>query len=110
MFARVQVLLPEQKDVLVVPATSVLRAPSGDSVYLIESSGTSNAPNAELKVRQQLVRLGLERGDFVSVESGLKAGDRIVSAGQFKLRTGMAVVEENSIAPKTEKSPRPSES
>jgi membrane fusion protein, multidrug efflux system len=110
MFARVQVLLPEQKDVLVVPATSVLRAPSGDSVYVIESSGTNNAPNAELKVRQQLVRLGLERGDFVSVESGLKAGDRIVSAGQFKLRTGMAVVEENNIAPKTEKSPRPSES
>src|SRR5581483_6559242 len=39
MFARVQVLLPESKDVLVVPATSVLRAPSGDSVYVVEPAG-----------------------------------------------------------------------
>jgi membrane fusion protein (multidrug efflux system) len=61
-------------------------------------------------VRQQLVRLGLERGDFVSVESGLKAGDRIVSAGQFKLRTGMAVVEHNEVVPASDEKPRPSDS
>ena len=110
MFARVEVLLPEQKNVLVIPAMSVLRAPSGDSVFVIESESTQTNSAAGQKVRQQLVRLGLERGDFVSVESGLKVGDRIVSSGQFKLRTGMAVVEHNELAPKTAEAPKPSDS
>jgi len=108
MFARVDVLLPEEQDVLVVPATSVLRAPSGDSVYVIEPAGADG--NGGFKVRQQLVRLGVDRGDFVSVETGLKAGDRIVSSGQFKLRTGMAVVEQNEVVPKTAEAPKPSDS
>ena len=110
MFARVEVLLPERKNVLVIPATSVIRAPSGDSVYVIESDSTQTNSAAGEKVRQQLVRLGLERGDFVSVNSGLKAGDRIVSSGQFKLRTGMAVVEHNELAPKAAEAPKPSDS
>ncbi|HZR17940.1 MAG TPA: efflux RND transporter periplasmic adaptor subunit [Verrucomicrobiae bacterium] len=108
MFARVQVLLPESKDVLVVPATSVLRAPSGDSVYVVEPAGPDS--KGGFKVRQQLVRLGADRGDYVSVESGVKAGDRIVSAGQFKLRTGMAVVEQDAVGPKTAEAPKPSDS
>jgi membrane fusion protein, multidrug efflux system len=108
MFARVQVLLPESKDVLVVPATSVLRAPSGDSVYIIEPAGEDG--KGGFKVRQQLVRLGADRGDYVSVETGLKAGERIVSAGQFKLRTGMAVVEQDAVVPKTAEAPKPSDS
>jgi membrane fusion protein (multidrug efflux system) len=111
MFARVQVLLPEKSDVLVIPALSVLRAPSGDSVFVIEqAASTNNTGKAGLKVRQQLVRVGIERGDFVSVQTGLKAGEKIVSAGQFKLRTGMSVVEQNDIVPKTTEAPHPSDS
>lgn len=110
MFARVEVLLPERKDLLVIPATSVLRSPSGDSVYVIEETSTTDSSKAALKVRQQLIRVGLERGDFVSVESGLKPGDRVVSSGLFKLRTGMSVVEQNNLAPKPVESPRPSDS
>ena len=109
MFARVQVLLPVEKPVLVIPATSVLRSPSGDSVYVIEPDSTG-AGKAGLKVRQQLVRLGLERGDFVSVESGLKPGEQIVNSGLFKLRSGMAVVEQNDAVPKTAEAPKPSDS
>lgn len=110
MFARVEVLLPEEDDVLVIPATSVLRAPSGDSVYVIEPQPGDENGKAGEKVRQQLVRLGAERGDYVAVQSGLKPGERIVSSGQFKLRTGMAVVEKNDVVPKTAESPRPSDS
>ena len=107
MYAQVEVLLPEEKPVLVVPATSVLSAPYGDSVYVIESKpGQDNAKPA-LSVRQQFIRTGRTRGDFVTVESGLKPGDRIVSAGVFKLRNGMAVVENNELVPKSENAPRP---
>jgi membrane fusion protein (multidrug efflux system) len=111
MFARVQVLLPEKSDVLVIPALSVLRAPSGDSVFVIEQAeSTNDTAKAGLKVRQQLIRLGTERGDFVSVQTGLKAGEKIVSSGQFKLRTGMSVVEQNDVVPKSTETPRPSDS
>jgi membrane fusion protein, multidrug efflux system len=110
MFARVEVLLPEEQPVLAIPATSVLSAPYGDSVYVIESKPGKDNTRPELVVRQQFIRTGRARGDFVSVESGLKAGDRIVSAGIFKLRNGMVVTENNDLAPKNELAPRPSDS
>ncbi|MEI7733574.1 MAG: efflux RND transporter periplasmic adaptor subunit [Verrucomicrobiota bacterium] len=109
MFTRVEVLLPEEKAVMVIPATSVLSAPYGNSVYLVEaSSGKDGKPG--LTVRQQFVRTGQARGDLLSVESGLKAGDRIVSAGIFKLRNGMSVVENNNLSPKNDAAPRPTDS
>ena len=110
MFARAEVVLPEEKNVLVIPSTAVLSAPFGDSVYVIESKDAPLAGKAGLAVRQQFVRLGAARGDYVSVESGLKAGERIASAGVFKLRNGMAVVENNELAPKSTMTPRPPDS
>ena len=58
-------------------------------------------------LRQEFVRLGEKRGDFVAVESGLKEGERIVSTGVFKLRNGQAAVVDNKLAPHFEPSPRP---
>lgn len=110
MFARVEVQLPEQLPVMVIPATSVVSAPFGDSVYVIEpNAGTNGAPGGWV-VRQQFVRVGRQRGDFISVEAGLKPGERVVSAGQFKLRNGMAVTENNDIVPKASDQPRPEDS
>jgi membrane fusion protein (multidrug efflux system) len=112
MFARIEVVLPKVDAVLVIPATGVLSAPYGDSVYLIEPS--TNAPTGTngpaLIAKQQFVKLGRTRGDFVAVESGLKDGDHVVSAGLFKLRNLAPVVENNDIAPKPSEKPRPSDS
>ncbi len=108
MFVRVEVLLPETEPVLVIPATAVLSEPFGDSVYVVESkAGKAGTP--ELTVRHQFIRTGRARGDFISVESGLKAGDKVVSSGVFKLRNGMPVVENNELAPKKELTPHPVE-
>jgi membrane fusion protein (multidrug efflux system) len=112
MFARVEVLLPNTQDVLVIPATAILSAPYGDSVYLVEQS--TNAPvgtnGPGLIAKQQFVRVGRARGDFVSVESGLKDGDHVVSAGLFKLRNQAPVLENNEISPKPNEKPKPSDS
>ena len=43
MFARVEVLLPEEQTVLAIPATAVLSAPYGDSVYVIEPQAANGA-------------------------------------------------------------------
>ena len=116
MFARIEVLLPENEKVLVIPATAVLNAPYGASVYIIEPQTGKDPKTGEetsgagLAVRQQFVRIGRARGDFLSVVTGLKPGERIVSSGVFKLRPGMSVVENNEIAPKTDQAPHPADS
>jgi membrane fusion protein (multidrug efflux system) len=57
--------------------------------------------------RQQFVRLGEARGDFVSIEKGLRAGQEVVSAGAFKLRNGAPIVIDNSVKPEPKLHPRP---
>ena len=58
-------------------------------------------------LRQQFVRLGLKRGDFVAVASGVKEGEAVVSTGVFKLRNGQPVVVDNTLAPDFKKAPKP---
>jgi multidrug efflux pump subunit AcrA (membrane-fusion protein) len=89
--------------VLAVPSTSILSEPFGDSVYVIET----NVANSALTVNQQFVHTGRTHGDFTSVTSGLKAGDRVVSAGVFKLHKGTRVQENNTDTPKPSMSPNP---
>ena len=102
MFVRVAVVLPQALPVLAIPATAVLSAPFGDSVYVIEPS-TNSAGG--LVVRQQIVRTGPAQGNSVSVLSGLKPGDRVASAGLSKLRNGSQVTVNNDIVPPTVKNP-----
>jgi membrane fusion protein (multidrug efflux system) len=109
MFARVEVLLPSDQPVLVVPATAVLNLPYGETVYVIEPETGTNKSADRLVVRQQLVRTGRARGDLVSIESGLKRGERVVSAGAFKLRPHMPVTENNALVPASSATPHPSE-
>jgi membrane fusion protein (multidrug efflux system) len=61
-------------------------------------------------VEQKFIRTGKTHGDFVSVESGLNAGDKVATAGIFKLRNGMNVQENNEDTPKPSLSPNPPDS
>jgi membrane fusion protein (multidrug efflux system) len=83
----------------------VLSAPYGDSVFVVVPEIQNGKTN--LVVSQKFIRTGRTRGDFVSVETGLKAGERVVTAGIFKLRKGMRVVENNAVAPKPSETPTP---
>lgn len=107
MFARMEVVFPKEDTVLAIPATSILSAPYGDSVYVVESA-TNSAGG--LVVRQKFVRVGRARGNDVAITTGLKAGERVVTSGVFKLRNGMSVVENNELKPKSEKNPNPADS
>ncbi|HET9597250.1 MAG TPA: efflux RND transporter periplasmic adaptor subunit [Anaeromyxobacteraceae bacterium] len=108
MFANVEVLSREKRPALVIPATSVLFAPYGDSVFVIEEK-KDDSGKASTVARQKFVRLGERRGDFVAVAEGLSAGETIVSSGAFKLRNGMAVVVNNALAPDAKLAPKPAE-
>ncbi len=110
MFAKVEVLLPEKNTTLYIPATSVSYAPFGDSVYLIEKKRDDKTKKDGLVLRQQFIRLGEARGDFVAVTEGLKKGQEIVGTGAFKLRNGLDVVVDNKLAPKPQLAPTPADS
>jgi len=104
MFVNVAVRLPERQKVLAIPITAVLYAPFGDSVFVIEDNEKGKSGKI---LRQQFVRLGEKRGDFIAITDGLKAGETIVSTGVFKLRNGQAVVVDNKLAPEFQKAPVP---
>jgi membrane fusion protein (multidrug efflux system) len=107
MFGNVEVLLPTKLDVLAIPATAVLYAPYGDTVFVIDGVADESSGKEQLILRQQIVRLGETHGDFVSVTKGLKEGEKVVTSGVFKLRPKMAVVIDNSLAPEAKMAPEP---
>jgi membrane fusion protein (multidrug efflux system) len=114
MFGRVSVVLPDKRDVVIVPANAVVHASFGDSVFVVEDrkdeaghpmKGANGGP---AKVaRQQFVKVGDARGDFVAVAEGLSVGQSIVTAGAFKLRNGAPIAVDNAVEAKADISPHP---
>jgi membrane fusion protein (multidrug efflux system) len=87
MFAKVSTLLPSREQVLTLPRQAITFNTYGDSVFLIkdgEQAGT-------LIAQRRQVQTGAVRGDEVEIVDGLAAGDRVVLAGQVKLRNGAAI-------------------
>ncbi len=105
MFVNVEVVQPEQ-DVVSIPATSISYAPYGDSIFVVKDiQGPDGKPFKG--ALQQFVKTGPTRGDQVSIISGVKAGDEVVSSGVFKLRSGIPVQVNNSVQPGNEANPTP---
>jgi membrane fusion protein, multidrug efflux system len=109
MFAKADVVLPVKQSVLVIPATAISYAPYGDSVFVIEKQKDPKNGKESQVLRQQFIRTGETRGDFVTVTNGLKAGEVVASSGVFKLRNGMEVTVNNELAPKPEVAPIPAQ-
>jgi membrane fusion protein (multidrug efflux system) len=111
MFVRIRVILPDEKPVIVVPGTAVVHAPYGDSVFVVEpkktEAGAAPAATPALIARQQFVRVGAARGDFVAILAGVNEGEQVVSAGAFKLRNGAPVAVKNEVNPTPELDPHP---
>lgn len=89
-----------------LPATAILAAPYGDSVFVVEDL---KAPDGKTYrgARQQFVKTGPGRGDQVAVLSGVEPGAEIVTSGVFKLRNGAAVHIDNSVPPSNDPAPKP---
>lgn len=106
MFVRVILSTGAAEDVVRIPATALIAAPYGDSVFVLEEEAGESGEKT-IVARQRFVRTGRARGDFVSVVEGLKPGETVVSAGAFKLRNGSPVTVNNSMAPQPVPEPAP---
>lgn len=106
MFVGVSVDLPLRNKVIQIPTSSILYAPYGDSVFVVENMKNPTGQDY-LGVKRITVTLGEQRGDMVAINSGVSAGAQVVSSGVFKLHPGAAVEINNSVQPKNEISPQP---
>ena len=68
-----------------------------DPASVVNTSSVATPP--QLVARQQFVRLGESRGDYVVVTKGLSKGEMVVNGGVFKLRNGAPVIINNDIVP-----------
>jgi membrane fusion protein (multidrug efflux system) len=114
MFANVSVILPQKASFVVLPATAIIHASYGDSVFVVEDekddAGTVvEGPDGKpAKVaRQQFVRLGDARGDFTAILDGVAEGQVVVVGGAFKLRNGSNVVVNNDVKLTPQLAPHP---
>ncbi|MBE7213119.1 MAG: efflux RND transporter periplasmic adaptor subunit [Gluconacetobacter diazotrophicus] len=94
MFAVAHLDVGAPRRVVSVPQGAVSFSPYGDFVY--ELTPLPGHPG-RYTAASRVVRLGQTQGDRVVVEDGVKPGDRIVTAGAFKLRDGAVVTVNNSV-------------
>ncbi|HYV67432.1 MAG TPA: efflux RND transporter periplasmic adaptor subunit [Myxococcales bacterium] len=78
-FVKVRLVLGTQKGAVLVPATATQTSAKGPFVYVVKEDST-----AELRP----VTVGQRQGDLVAVASGLKSGERVVTAGQLGVTPG----------------------
>lgn len=93
MYANVRIYAGPKYEVLSIPREALIK--TGESQRVIISLGDG-------KFRAQEVNAGIESGDYVEIITGLEAGDRVVTSGQFlidseaSLRASFSRMEEVS--------------
>ena len=105
MFVQTEVDLGMSHPIVPVPASAVNYAPYGDSVFVVANLQNQNGQTYR-GVRQQVVKLGPSRGDQISIVSGVKSGEEVVTSGVFKLRNGAAVLVNNKNQPGNNPAPK----
>ena len=109
MFVTVEVDLGRQSSVIALPTTAINYAPYGNSVFIVEDIEGQDGKTYR-GVRQQFVTLGQARGDLVAVLDGVQPGQEVATSGVFKLRSGAAVLVDNSVQPGDSVAPHPANS
>ena len=109
MFVQAAVVVGASEAVVSLPASAIQHAPYGDSVFVVGDMKDQKGATYR-GVRQQFVKIGSARGDQISVVTGVKAGEEVVTSGVFKLRNGAAVLVNNNVRPGNNPSPKPENS
>jgi multidrug efflux system membrane fusion protein len=83
-FVNVRLQLRTLEGALVVPVTALRHGNAGDYVYVLNE--------ADRTVSLRPVTRGIATTDRVAIESGLKAGERVITEGADRLRDGATVM------------------
>ena len=106
MFATVGLAEGAPRRAVTVPAAAISYNPYGNFVYVLTANG---GKTGVLTATSRVVNTGETEGDQVEVVSGLQPGDRVVTAGQVKLRSGASVLVDDRVQPENLAAPNPPE-
>jgi membrane fusion protein (multidrug efflux system) len=81
MFGRIEVVYDQRQDALTVPRIALLEDEGEPAVYVVRGN----------KVRRVPVQLGYTNGELAEVKSGVREGDRVVTAGKVAIRDGTEI-------------------
>ena len=107
MYADVLVESGTPVDVVTVPQTAVTYSLYGDNVFVVNAvkgKDKDGKDTDELVIERRFVKAGPVRDGRVAIDSGLKPGDKVVTAGHNKIDQGSKVQIDNSIALKLQDS------
>lgn len=107
MYANIRVQAGKPQRYLTIPRAAVTFNPYGETVYIVEEKGKDAKGQPSLAVKQSFITTGPARGDQVAVLKGIKEGDRVVTAGQLKLKSGSPVIIDNTVQPANDPHPAP---
>jgi HlyD family secretion protein len=74
---QLEVTAQKRDDALVVPLSAIINQPEGKTGVMV--IGSDN------RAHLQLVQVGIQNGDLVEITSGLKAGQQVVTSGNYGL-------------------------
>jgi multidrug efflux system membrane fusion protein len=81
-FVNIHLLVDTVRNAVTVPAQVVQRGPDGTFAYVIKPDAT---------VEPRPIKVGATRDGIALVKTGLRAGERVVVDGQYKIRPGVLV-------------------
>lgn len=85
-FVNAELLLEKRRDVVLLPASAVLRGPRGAHVFVVAGDNTA---------KDRAVVAGMAVGTDLVIESGLTPGEVVVVEGADRLRDGASVAVKN---------------
>lgn len=107
MFASVVININQPKNYLTLPISAISFNPYGEVIYIIKQTGKDNKGKPILVAKERFITTGEKRGDQITILSGLKEGDWVVTSGQLKLKNGSRIIVNNTIPPTNNPSPEP---
>ncbi len=82
-FVNVRVLVSTVQTAVVIPASAIRHGPQGDFVWILQPDKTAH---------MQTVTVGPTAGEQASIQSGVQAGQTVITEGGDRLREGAPVV------------------
>lgn len=81
MFGRIEVIFDQRQNILTIPRVALLEDEGETAVYVVRAN----------KAARVSVKLGYTTGEFAEILSGVKEGDRVITAGKVAVRDGTEV-------------------
>jgi membrane fusion protein (multidrug efflux system) len=81
MFGRIEVVYDQRLDALTVPRIALIEDEGEPAVYIVRDKKAKRVP----------VKLGYTNGEIAEIQSGVREGDLVVTAGKVAIRDGTEV-------------------